>query len=134
MFSKSIKTLGCLLYLNLAFETIAQAIVSRDEKNRFYHEPNKHEPNKRNNSLSLGVIYFSDFQLYTSYEFAYSGGCATVSELHPSIIKTENTETVYQCYQFCKVTQQCAYFEYITGHSDIAVLYSAIQSQEGRIF
>ena len=85
------------------------------------------------NSLSLSVFYFSDFELYTSYEFAYNGGCATDSELYPSIIKTENTETVYQCYQFCKVTQQCAYFEYVTGGA-VTVPYSAIQSQEGRIY
>ena len=85
------------------------------------------------NSLSLSVLYFSDFELYTSYEFAYNGGCATVSELYPSIIKTESTETVYQCYQFCKVTQQCAYFEYVTGGA-VTVPYSAIQSQEGRIY
>ena len=85
------------------------------------------------NSLSLSVIYFSDFELYTSYEFAYNGGCATDSELYPSIIKTENTETVYQCYQFCKVTQQCAYFEYVTGGA-VTVPYNAIPSQEGRIY
>ena len=85
------------------------------------------------NSLSLSVFYFSDFELYTSYEFAYNGGCATVSELYPSIIKTENTETVYQCYQFCKVTQQCAYFEYVTGGA-VTVPYNAIPSQEGRIY
>ena len=80
------------------------------------------------NSLSLSVIYFSDFELYTSYEFAYNGGCATDSELYPSIIKTENTETVYQCYQFCKVTQQCAYFEYVTGGA-VTVPYSAMQGR-----
>ena len=85
------------------------------------------------NSLSLSVLYFSDSELYTSYEFAYDGGCATVSELYPFIIKTESTETVYQCYQFCKVTQQCAYFEYVTGGA-VTVPHSAIQSQEGRIY
>ena len=84
------------------------------------------------NYLSLSVIYFSDFELYTSYEFAYSGGCATFSDLYPSIIKTESTETVYQCYQFCKVTQQCAYFEYVTGGA-VTMPYSAMQSQEGKI-
>ena len=85
------------------------------------------------NSLSLSVFYFSDFELYTSYEFAYNGSCATVSELYPSYIKTESTETVYQCYQFCKVTQQCAYFEYVTGGA-VTVPYNAILSQEGRIY
>ena len=84
-------------------------------------------------SLSLSVIYFSDFELYTSYEFAYNGGCATVSELYPSNIMTESTETVYHCYQFCKVTQQCAYFEYVTGGA-VTMPYSAMQSQEGKIY
>ena len=84
------------------------------------------------NSLSLSVLYFSDFELYTSYEFAYNGGCATVSEL-PSIIKTENTETVYHCYQFCKMTQKCAYFEYVTGGA-VTMPFSAMQSQEGKTY
>ena len=83
------------------------------------------------NSLSLSVLYFSDFELYTSYEFAFNGGCVTDSD--PSIIKTEITETAYQCYQFCKVTQQCAYFDYVTGGA-VTVQYIAIQSQEGRIY
>ena len=84
------------------------------------------------NSLSLSVLYFSDFELYTSYEFAYNGACAAVSEL-PSIIKNENTETVYQCYQFCKLTQQCAYFEYVTSGA-VTMPFSAMQSQEGKIY
>ena len=51
------------------------------------------------------------------YKYVYNGGCASTTQLYPIKIKSKKVESVELCYELCRDTENCAYFEYdFTAH------------------
>ena len=56
---------------------------------------------------NLFFLNFSDH-----YKYVYNGGCASTTQLYPIKIKSKKVESVELCYELCRDTENCAYFEY----------------------
>ena len=61
------------------------------------------------------MILFSANQgvlIENEWEYAYNGGCATALESYPAKIKSQKEDSIESCYELCKQTHNCKYFEY----------------------
>ena len=74
-----------------------------------------HVPKKEN----LIILKFSD-----NYKYVYNGGCASATQSYPSKLKSKKVESVDSCYELCRDTENCAYFEYDSSANKLCHLHS----------
>ena len=57
------------------------------------------------------------------YKYVYDGGCASATQLYPSKINSKKEESVELCYELCRDTENCAYFEYDSSVNKLCHLH-----------
>ena len=57
------------------------------------------------------------------YKYVYNGGCASATQSYPSKIKSKKEESVELCYELCRDTENCAYFEYDSSANKLCHLH-----------
>ena len=64
-------------------------------------------------------LNFSDL----AYTKVWDGGCASATELYPSKLNGKNDASVASCYEFCRNTENCAYFEVDSSPAKVCHLF-----------
>jgi len=82
-------------------------------RNKFYEE----------GSNIRGTTYTAETCIdkitHDGYKYVYNGGC----DPYVSKIKSEQQESVELCYELCRDTENCEYFEYVSSTSKLCHLY-----------
>jgi len=71
----------------------------------------------------IQLLVFSEVYGQDGYKYVNDGGCATATQLYPSKIKSKTEESVELCYELCRDTEDCAYFEYDSSVNKLCHLH-----------
>ena len=77
----------------------------------------------QNNLASFGIV-----SGYSGFSYVGAGGCATGTNANPPffISQSPKVESIKECYDVCKTSAICTFFEYETLHQDIIGIFCNI--------